>query len=95
MDWIGWGLVALVGDGIRCVVSVSMLTEGWDAHLADIRQSEILYRLTARLLFRQFRDAGDEPKLYLFNQLKRIVREWIDGGCLRCTGGTYPAQRIC
>jgi type III restriction enzyme len=63
-------------------------------HLADIRQSEILYRLTARLLFRQFRDAGGEPKLYLFNQLKRIAREWIDGGYLRCTGGTYPAQLI-
>jgi len=63
-------------------------------HLADIRQSEILYRLTARLLFRQFRDAGDEPKLYLFNQVKRIAREWLDGGYLRCTGGTYPAQLI-
>jgi type III restriction enzyme len=63
-------------------------------HLADIRHSEILYRLTARLLFRQFRDAGDEPKLYLFNQLKRIAREWLDGGYLRCTGGTYPAQLI-
>jgi type III restriction enzyme len=27
----------------------------------------------------------------LFNQLKRIAREWLDGGYLRCTGGTYPA----
>jgi type III restriction enzyme len=63
-------------------------------HLADTRQSEVIYRLTARLLFRQFRDTGEEPKLYLFNQLKRIVRQWIDGGYLRCTGGTYPAQLI-
>ena len=61
-------------------------------HLADIRQSEVIYRLTARLLFRQFRDPGDDPKLYLFNQLKRIVRQWLDGGYLRCSGGTYPAQ---
>jgi type III restriction enzyme len=63
-------------------------------HLADMRRSEIVYRLTARLLFRQFRDAGEDPKLYLFNQLKRIVREWLGGGYLRCTGGTYPAQLI-
>ena len=63
-------------------------------HLADMRQSEILYRLTSRLLFRQFRDTGEDPKLYLFGQLKRIVREWLDGGYLRCTGGTYPAQLI-
>jgi type III restriction enzyme len=63
-------------------------------HLADIRQSEIIYRLTARLLFRHFRDPGDDPKLYLFGQLKRIVRQWLDGGYLRCTDGTYPAQLI-
>ena len=62
-------------------------------HLADVRQSEVIYRLTARLLFRQFRDPGDDPKLYLFNQLKRIVRQWLEG-YLRCTGGTYPAQLI-
>jgi type III restriction enzyme len=63
-------------------------------HLADIRQSEILYRLTSRLLFNQFHDSGQDPKLYLFGQLKRIVRQWIDGGYLRCTGGTNPAQLI-
>jgi type III restriction enzyme len=63
-------------------------------HLADMRQSEILYRLTVRLLFNQFRDTGQDPKLYLFGQLKRIAREWLDGGYLRCTGGTYPAQLI-
>jgi type III restriction enzyme len=63
-------------------------------HLADVRQSEVIYRLTARLLFRQFRDPGDDPKLYLFNQLKRIVRQWLDGGYLRCSGDTYPAQLI-
>ena len=44
------------------------------------------------LLLRKFRDPGEDPKLYLFGQLKRIAREWLDGGYLRCTGGTYPAQ---
>jgi type III restriction enzyme len=63
-------------------------------HLADIRQSEVIYRLTARLLFNQFRDTGQDPKLYLFGQLKRIVRQWLDSGYLRCTGGTYQAQLI-
>ncbi len=64
-------------------------------HLADIRQSEVIYRLTVRLLFfDQFRDTGHDPKLYLFGQLKRIVRQWLDGGYLRCTGGTHPAQLI-
>jgi type III restriction enzyme len=63
-------------------------------HLAEMRQSEILYRLTSRLLFNQFRDTGEDPQLYLFGQLKRIVREWLDGGYLRCIGGTYPAQLI-
>ena len=43
---------------------------------------------------RKFRDPGEDPKLYLFSQLKRIAREWLDGGYLRCTGGTYPAQLI-
>jgi type III restriction enzyme len=73
---------AIIGQPINLTVK----------HLGDMRQSEIIYRLTARLLFRNFRDPGDDPKLYLFGQLKRIVREWLDGGYLRCTGGTYPAQ---
>ena len=37
------------------------------------------------------REEGDEPKLYLFGQLKRLARQWMDR-CLKCTGGTYPAQ---
>jgi type III restriction enzyme len=63
-------------------------------HLADVRQSEVIYRLTSRLLFHQFRETGQDPKLYLFGQLKRIVRQWIEAGCLICTGETYPAQLI-
>lgn len=35
--------------------------------------------------------SGEEPKLYLFGQLKRITKEWLDS-CLVCKGGTYPAQ---
>jgi type III restriction enzyme len=35
---------------------------------------------------------GEEPKMHLFFELKRVVKEWLDGGYLECQGGTYPAQ---
>ena len=63
-------------------------------HLDDLRQSTILFHLTKHLLYTRYRDPGEEPKLHLFGQLKRIVRQWLDGGYLRCTGGTTPAQLI-
>lgn len=59
-------------------------------HLEDERTSTIIYNLTQHLLYTKFRDHGDEPKLHLFGQLKRIVRQWIDAGCLKCSGNTYP-----
>lgn len=63
-------------------------------HLEDMRQSTILFHLTKHLLYTCYRDPGEEPKLHLFGQLKRIVRQWLDGGYLRCTGGTSMAQLI-
>ena len=36
-------------------------------------------------------DPGEDPKLYLFGQLKRIAKEWLNE-YLICRGGTYPAQ---
>jgi type III restriction enzyme len=62
------------------------------AHTGDVRPSQVLYELTTHLLMTKWRDPGEEPKLHLFGQLKRICKQWIDGGYLRCTGGTYPAQ---
>jgi type III restriction enzyme len=62
-------------------------------HTADLRQSTVIYRLTERLLMTKWRDPNDEPKLYLFGQLKRIVREWLDSH-LVCKGGTFPAQLL-
>jgi type III restriction enzyme len=61
-------------------------------HLKETRPATILFHLTRHLLYTQYRDPGQEPKLYLFGQLKAIVRQWIDGGHLRCVGGTFPAQ---
>jgi type III restriction enzyme len=71
----------IVGEGVTLTVE----------HLRDMRKSSILYYLTSHLLYRQYRDPGEEPKLYLFGQLKRIARQWLDD-YLECKGDTYPAQ---
>ena len=59
-------------------------------HLGDVRPSTVLFHLTQRLLYTKWRDPGEEPKLHLFGQLKRITKQWLDT-CLVCKGGTYPA----
>jgi type III restriction enzyme len=62
-------------------------------HLKDVRQSTLLFYLTKRLIYRDWRDPGEEPKLYLFGQLKRIAKEWLDT-CLTCKGNTHPAMLL-
>jgi type III restriction enzyme len=60
-------------------------------HLEDMRRSTLLFHVAKRLLYTKWRDPGEEAKLHLFGQLKRITKQWIDN-CLVCKGGTYPAQ---
>jgi len=60
-------------------------------HLRNVRPSTLLMNLTTHLLYSKWRDPGDEPKLHLFGQLKRIVRQWLET-CLVCKGDTYPAM---
>lgn len=72
----------IVGEGVTLTVE----------HLKDMREATILFHLSKHLLFTKYRDPGSEPRLHLFGQLKQIVRQWIKGGYLRCTGNTYPAQ---
>jgi type III restriction enzyme len=60
-------------------------------HTADVRPSQVLYELVSHLVLTKWRDPGEEPKLYLFGQLKRIAKQWLDN-YLICKGGTYPAQ---
>ncbi len=60
-------------------------------HTNNLRRSTVLFHLTSRLLYTKYRDPGDAPQLYLFGQLKRIAKQWLDG-YLICKGGTYPAQ---
>ncbi len=62
-------------------------------HLGEVRTSEILYRLTTHLLYSKWRDPGEQAKLHLFGQLKRITREWLDH-YLVCKGDTSRGQLI-
>lgn len=60
-------------------------------HTGNVRPSQVLYELTTHLMMVKWRDPGEGPKLFLFGQLKRIAKQWLDT-CLVCKGGTYPAQ---
>ncbi len=62
-------------------------------HLDDMRISTVLFHLTKRLVYTKWRDAGEDPKLHLFGQLKRITKQWLDT-CLVCKGDTKPAQLL-
>ncbi len=82
----------LVGPSITR--NSGIIGEGVDMnleHLGDMRQSSVLFEVTKRLLYTKYRDPGEEPKLHLFGQLKRITKQWLDT-CLVCKGGTFPAQ---
>ncbi|MGD9933409.1 MAG: BPTD_3080 family restriction endonuclease [Dehalococcoidia bacterium] len=82
----------LVGPSVTR--NAGIIGEGIDLnllHTGDMRRSTLVYHLTHRLLYTKWRDAGEEPKLHLFGQLKRIAKEWLDT-CLVCKGETYPAQ---
>ncbi|QDT70355.1 Type III restriction enzyme, res subunit [Planctomycetes bacterium MalM25] len=71
-----------------------IIGEGVDlnlVHTGDLRRSTLLFHVAKRLLYTKWRDPGDEPKLHLFGQLKRITKQWLDQ-CLVCKGGTFPAQ---
>ena len=52
------------------------------------RPSTIAFDLAKHLLYKYFKDEDGEPKLYLFRQIKRIARQWIDEGYLVCKGDT-------
>jgi len=81
----------LVGPSITR--NSGIIGEGVDLsldHLGDMRPSTLVFHITQRLLYTKWRDPGEEPKLYLFGQLKRITKQWLDT-CLVCKGETYPA----
>jgi len=69
----------IIGEGVNLSLD----------HLGDLRPSTLVFHVTQRLLYTKWRDPGEEPKLHLFGQLKRITRQWLDT-CLVCKGDTYP-----
>ena len=73
----------IVGEGVELSLE----------HLEEMRPSTVVFHLTRRLLETRWRDPGEEPKLHLFGQLKRITRQWLKDH-LVCKGGTYPAQLL-
>jgi type III restriction enzyme len=73
----------IIGEGIELTLE----------HLGDMRTSTLLFHLTKRLIYTKWRDAGEDPHLALFGQLKRIAKQWLDE-CLVCKGGTFPAQLV-
>jgi type III restriction enzyme len=73
----------IIGEGVELSLE----------HLGDLRRSTLLFHLVKRLIYTKWRDAGEDPKLHLFGQLKRITKEWLDD-CLVCKGGTFPAQLV-
>lgn len=50
------------------------------------RPQEVAYQLAHELLIRFFTDAGDEPRRWLFPDLVRIARQWLDE-CVTCEPG--------
>ena len=72
----------IIGEGIELTLE----------HLEATRRQTIEFELTQRILETLFREPGETPKMHLFRQIQRVVREWLDGGYLKCYGNTYPAQ---
>ena len=69
-----------------------IIGEGVDLNLDrldELRRATLAYHLTKRLIETKWRDPGQDPKLHLFGQLKRITGTWLDEQ-LVCKGGTYP-----
>ena len=63
------------------------------AHTRDTRKSTLVMHLTKHLLETRWRDKDGIPEHSLFNDLRVIVRKWLDE-YLICSGDTYPAQLI-
>lgn len=81
----------LVGPSITQNSGIIGKTEDMSLqHLDKVRQSTVLFEVTKRLIYTKWRDPGEEPKLHLFGQLKRITKQWLDNH-LDCKGpGIVP-----
>ncbi|WP_439817484.1 BPTD_3080 family restriction endonuclease [Zavarzinia sp. CC-PAN008] len=72
-----------------------IIGEGIDLKISDldqVRRNKILFELSVHILRTKYRDGDGGPRNDLFGPIKRITRQWLDGGYLRCTGGTTEGQ---
>jgi type III restriction enzyme len=77
---------AMIGPSRVTMQGIVGATEELTAKgLGDQRPSAIAYALAAHLLKRFGDESGDLP-VHLFGQVRRIVREWLDGGYLVLKG---------
>lgn len=74
----------IIGEGVNLTPELSR----------EMRPASVVYHLTKYLLYNQYRDTNEEPKLHLFGRLKQITRQWLDEGYLRCTGDTYVGMLL-
>ena len=80
-DMVGPGQTEMAG-----IVGENVMISAAEARAK--RPSTIVYDLSKHLLYKFFMDADQQPKMYLFGDIKRIARKWIDGGYLECRGNT-------
>jgi type III restriction enzyme len=56
------------------------------AVLAEMRHSEIVYKLSRHILQTRFREPGGDQPSHLFPDIRRIVRRWLNDGYLVAQG---------
>lgn len=62
-------------------------------HLADKRQTSIVFELSNHIVRRFLTEDGEMPNPALIMEMRKIVRRWI-GEHLVCKGNTQPAQLL-
>ena len=75
-------LTPRTGRPVRHAQGPGIIGEGVDltprASAATCGPPRSAIHLTQHLLYTKWRDPGEEPKLHLFGQLKRIAKQWLD-----------------
>lgn len=61
-------------------------------HLETVRENTVLMYLTRHLL-EKYRDGEGVIQYYLYGELRRIARQWLQE-CFTCEGGTFPSQLL-
>ena len=74
------------------IVGETQTMEARDAFEKLKRPSSLAYHVTKRLLYTRFRDENARPDMNLFASVKRIVKQWLEEGYLKCTGNTVPGM---